>query len=79
MAEPIESHHLDMTHETERVGSPQTLVCTNTRKHFQERCRQYAVEIDLMKQLLALGEQLPGQLQDLLRRLREAVSRSQGS
>jgi len=38
----IESQQMDMTHQTERKGSPQTLVCTKTRRSYQKRLRQYA-------------------------------------
>jgi hypothetical protein len=37
----IEAHSLDMTHVTDRNGSPQTLVCTKDRRSYQHRCDQY--------------------------------------
>jgi len=41
----IEAHALDMTHVTERKGSPQTLVCTKDRRSYQRRCDQYRKDI----------------------------------
>jgi hypothetical protein len=47
----IESHGLDMTHETERKGSPQTLVCTKTRQSYRRRCEQYRKDISALETL----------------------------
>lgn len=41
----IEKHNLDMTHVTERKGSPQTLVCTKDRRSYQRRCDEYRKDI----------------------------------
>jgi hypothetical protein len=41
----IEKHNLDMTHVTERMGSPQTLVCTKDRRSYKRRCDEYRKEI----------------------------------
>ena len=41
----IEAHSLDMTHVTDRNGSPQTLVCTKDRRSYQRRCDQYRKDI----------------------------------
>jgi hypothetical protein len=73
----IETHGLDMTHETERVGSPQTLVCTKTRRAFQKRCEQYAKDLKSFKILETLGNQLPKSEQPWLARVREAIRRGQ--
>jgi hypothetical protein len=51
----INRHRLDMTHETERVGSPQTLVCTKDRRTFQGRMKQYHEEIAAMLTLVKLA------------------------
>ncbi len=48
----IDQHQLDMTHVTERKGSPQTLVCTKDRRSYQRRCEQYRQDIAA---LAALG------------------------
>ena len=44
----IEAHGLDMTHVTERQGSPQTLVCTKTRRNYARRCEEYRRDIDAL-------------------------------
>jgi len=51
----IEQHGLDMSHVTERTGSPQTLVCRKTRESHRRRCRQHAEDIAGMRALQALG------------------------
>ena len=44
---------LDMTHVTDRAGSPQTLVCTKTLRTFERQCAQHAMDVAAMKELLA--------------------------
>ena len=44
---------LDMTHVTDRTGSPQTLVCTKTQWTFERQCAQHAANTVAMKALLA--------------------------
>ena len=51
----IDRHRLDMNHETERVGSPQTLVCTKDRRAFDRRISQYRDEIAAMRTLVKLA------------------------
>jgi len=51
----IDRHRLDMTHVTERVGSPQTLVCTKDRRTFERRIKQYRDEIAAMRGLVRLA------------------------
>lgn len=50
----IEHLGLDMTHVTERKGSPQTLVCTKTRGTFLSQCDQHAADCASMKALLGV-------------------------
>jgi hypothetical protein len=50
---------MDMTHQTERKGSPQTLVCTKTRRSFQKRCQQHAEDLGRFKTLIAIVANLP--------------------
>jgi hypothetical protein len=50
----VDRHRVDMTHVTERVGSPQTLVCTKDRRTFERRMRQYQDEIAAMRTLVRL-------------------------
>ncbi len=47
----IEKHHLDMTHVTDRKGSPQTLVCTKDRRSYKRRCEQYRKDIAALASL----------------------------
>ena len=44
-----------MTHVTERIGSPQTLVCTKDRRTFDRRVKQYQDEITTMRTLVRLA------------------------
>ena len=44
-----------MTQVTERVGSPQTLVCTKDRRTFDRRMKQYRHEIAAMRALVAMA------------------------
>ena len=51
----IDRRRLDMTHLTERAGSPQTLVCTKDRRTFERRMKQYRDEIAAMRALVKLA------------------------
>ena len=51
----IDRHRLDMTHVTERVGSPQILICTKDRRTFNSRMREYHSEIAAMRTLVKLA------------------------
>ena len=50
--ETIRRHELDMTHVTERKGSPHTLVCTKTRRGYERRLNQYRSDLAAMAVLL---------------------------
>jgi len=52
----IDRHGLDMTHVTERKGSPQTLVCTKDRRSYRRRCDQYRQDIDALATLESLAD-----------------------
>ena len=72
----IEAGELDMTHVTERRGSPQTLVCVKTRKHYLARCQQRSADVNRMKSLVRLMSS--GKSKDvaaLLARATEAAAR----
>ena len=69
----IDGHDLDMTHKTERTGSPYTLVCKKTRKHFNRRKKQYRVDIDNMKHLL---KHLPRGTQSTQQEIQAAIERA---
>ena len=51
----IDRNRLDMTHVTERVGSPQTLVGTKDRRTFKARMKEYQNEIAAMGKLVKLA------------------------
>jgi len=51
----IDRHKLDMTHVTQRTGSPQTLVCTKDRRTFKARMVQYGDEIAAMRTLIPMA------------------------
>jgi hypothetical protein len=51
----IEGHQCDCTHVTERIGSPQTLVCTKTQASYERRQKQYEVDQQLLAELEALA------------------------
>ena len=53
----IDRYKLDMTHVTERVGSPQTLVCTKDRRTFKARMKEYQDEITAMGTLVKLARE----------------------
>jgi len=70
----IDRYRLDMTHVTERVGSPQTLVCTKDRRAFDRRMNQYRDEIAAMRTLVKLGTKAGGDA--LSGRMEAAVRRA---
>ncbi len=56
----IDRHRLDLDHETERDGSPYTLVCTKNRASHERRLAEYAEDLRHMGSLHArapVGEQ----------------------
>lgn len=52
--EQIDKHHCDVTHVTERRGSPQTLVCTKTQASFERRLAQFETDLRLLGELQSL-------------------------
>ena len=65
----IEQLGLDMTHETERIGSPQTLVCTKTRRTYERQCAQHQADVASMSALLDAMQPLSKNLAKLAARL----------
>ena len=57
--EKIGTAKLDMTHITDRKGSPQTLVCTKTRSTYETACKQHCTDQADMRRLLALADSSP--------------------
>lgn len=47
----IDAHGFDLTHETLRRGSPQTLVCTKTRASYERRAKQFVDDCALLEEL----------------------------
>jgi len=71
----IEGHRLDMTHETARTGSPQTLVCSKTRATYERQCRQYNEDLASMAALCPLVRETDGDVQTLRARMNAARQR----
>lgn len=74
----IEKYALDMTHVTERRGRPYTLVCTKTRRRYQERCQQYLGDIKAMQSLTELFTLEIAAVSGLYSRLQAAQQARQG-
>jgi len=51
----IDARGLDMTHLTERKGSPQTLICTKTRRSYERRCKEYRRDVAALATLAELA------------------------
>ncbi len=75
----IDCLRLDIRHETERKGSPYTLVCTKTRGAWKRRCAQYAEDIAHLR-LLATAAPSSGAGADAcaadLQQVQTAIARS---
>ena len=70
----IERHGLDMTHVTDRRGSPQTLVCTKTRRTYERRVEQYRRDVGHLRTLEPLLAKPSTSEHALLARIRAAVA-----
>ena len=70
----IERHGLDMTHETERKGSPQTLVCTKDRRSYRRRCKEYCQDIAALEKLAALAGGSKSESEGTLERIAAACA-----
>jgi len=71
----IDRHRLEMTHVTERTGSPQTLVCSKTRATYERQCRQYNEDLASMAALRPLIGETEGGVQALRARMDAARQR----
>ncbi len=71
--EQIQHHGLDMTHETERRGSPQTLVCTKTRRVYERQCAEHNADLTAMSTLLRVIRGARGELATLAARMADAT------
>lgn len=47
----IDRHKLDLTHVTERKGSPQTLICTKNQATYKRRLAQFQLDTQLLQDL----------------------------
>lgn len=72
----IDSCDMEMTHITEREGSPQTLVCTKTRRNYEAKCKQYQADIVAMRSLIPIFDKLQGAV-ELYQRLTQATARAE--
>ena len=72
----IDCHRLDMSHVTERRGSPYTLVSTKNRATYKRRLKEYAEDVDWMRELTRIPPSGATDDDDAahFRRLAEAVA-----
>jgi hypothetical protein len=52
----IDKHRCDLTHVTERKGSPQTLVCTKTQDSYERQRQQFGVDQIVLAELEKLAK-----------------------
>lgn len=67
--EQIQRDGLDMTHETERRGSPHTLVCTKTRRTYVRQRAEHKADVTAMATLLRIIDGATGELAILVARM----------
>ncbi|MXX07497.1 MAG: 2OG-Fe(II) oxygenase [Gammaproteobacteria bacterium] len=73
----IDGHRLDMSHVTERRGSPFTLVCTKNRASYERRLEEYAEDVEWMRTLMRIpptGDAADDTVAMSLRCLEEAIA-----
>lgn len=68
----IRTQGLDVNCETDTKGRPQTLVCTKTRRTYQDQCEQHRADCASMAALLEAMRPVPEALARLARRLADA-------
>ena len=68
----IDNCDIEMTHVTMRTGSPQTLVCTKTRRNYEAKFKQYQADIAAMASLIPIF----GNTGETCQRLIQAISSS---
>lgn len=59
LEQKIEQHYCDVTHVTDRRGSPQTLVCTKTQASYERRLTQFETDVRLLGELERLPTMTP--------------------
>ena len=72
----IEQHGLDMTHVTERKGSPQTLLCTKDRRSYLRQCEQYRKDVAALGVLAERAPKASNAKAGLLQRIEAARATS---
>ena len=84
IAGQISRHGLDMTTSTDKSRRPYTLICTKTRKRYQEKCDDYQADVKAMQLLIPIVANLIGSnssgkrnssIFNLQNKLKEAVDR----
>jgi hypothetical protein len=75
----IDGYGLDMTHVTERKGSPQSLVCTKTRRNYSRRCAEYQLDIAALTALAELIQDPTGECASHCARIAAARERAAAS
>jgi len=76
----IDRAELELTHETERRGSPYVLILTKTRWRHQARLTEYRADLERLAALaeMAQGSSLPTRVRECRERLREALASAAG-
>ena len=72
----INRYELDMNHTTERIGSPQTLICEKTRRSYERKFAVYREEIVALGVLKDLAGSQRRVLVELIRRIGVALQRA---
>lgn len=72
----IEKHRLDMTHLTERKGSPQTLICNKTRRSYERRRKSYRQDVRALAALARLVKKASGEFAARCARIADARERA---
>ena len=55
----IDNHKIDLIHETERRGSPQTLVCTKNTNSYKASLKKYHEDLEHLATIKAVQANLP--------------------
>ena len=61
------------THETDRRGSPQTLVYTKTRRTYERQCAEHKADVAAMATLLRIIDRARGELATLAVRMADTT------
>jgi hypothetical protein len=78
LQDAIGQRDLDMTYVTDPKGSPQTLVCTKTRRTYQRQCKQYRADLHSFNKLLEALPRSPDACATLASKIAQAQDRAKG-